>query len=381
MKRVIFVVIVLLGLFAVSNIVLAEMDTEYAKALKYYNSKKYKEAIVLLDGYIKKNPNPAAYYLMGYALYKLKRFDEATQYFNEAYLIDPEFSLEKAGLIQKRPEGEAIETKPSGEQVPEQKEPVSKGEVKKPEVKKETAPSKQPAAKKEPPTVKLPIAKQEPSPAKQPQKPEAQKAAPEKKVTQPETKAVPQKVEPRKAEPQKPETKKVQPPAKMKPEDVKAMTNIAVIFTAFLAGFAGLFAGFFLIFLLIGIAFYIFNSLCLFLIAKKLNVPMPWLAWIPFVQVWIIVASAGKKWWWIFILLIPIVNIVVFTYLWMCITENLGRNKWLGLLLLVPVIGFIWMGVLAFSKGEKPEETMSTDETLTMETTTPSEEKPPEEEF
>jgi hypothetical protein len=37
----------------------------------------------------------------------------------------------------------------------------------------------------------------------------------------------------------------------------------------------------------------------------------------------------------------------------MCITENLGKNKWLGLLMLLPVINFVFIGTLAFSKTEK----------------------------
>jgi hypothetical protein len=36
----------------------------------------------------------------------------------------------------------------------------------------------------------------------------------------------------------------------------------------------------------------------------------------------------------------------------MCISENLGKNKWLGLLMLVPIVNFVWLGILAFSKLE-----------------------------
>jgi hypothetical protein len=47
---------------------------------------------------------------------------------------------------------------------------------------------------------------------------------------------------------------------------------------------------------------------------------------------------------------IPLLNIIVIVYLWMCISENLGRNKWLGLLWLVPLINLVFIGFLAFSK-------------------------------
>jgi len=119
----------------------------------------------------------------------------------------------------------------------------------------------------------------------------------------------------------------------------------------------GLLAGLGIMIYLIAFALYIFTSLCLFLIAKKLNVPTPWTAWIPVIQVWTFVSSANKAWWWILLLLVPIVNTIVGVYLWICITENLGRNKWLGLLMLLPLINLVFLGILAFSKTEQPSYT------------------------
>jgi TolA-binding protein len=76
-------------------------DGEFRRGLKLYNSKNYKAAVKQLQEYVSKKPDPAAYYLIGYSLYKLGKFSEANEYFRQAYLIDPEFSLEKAGLIEK----------------------------------------------------------------------------------------------------------------------------------------------------------------------------------------------------------------------------------------------------------------------------------------
>jgi hypothetical protein len=80
-----------------------------------------------------------------------------------------------------------------------------------------------------------------------------------------------------------------------------------------------------------------------------------WAAWIPIIQVWPFLTSAGKPCWWVILLLIPFVNAVVGVYLWMCIAENLGRNKWLGLLMLLPIVNIVFMGVLAFVKEEAAE--------------------------
>ena len=120
----------------------------------------------------------------------------------------------------------------------------------------------------------------------------------------------------------------------------------------------GLLAGFATLIIILEIAFYIYFCLCLFLIAKKLDVPNPWIAWIPIVQIWTVVNCAGKPWWWILLLLVPVVNIIIGIVLWMSISENLGKNKWLGLLMLLPIVNFIFIGILAFSKTERQAEAM-----------------------
>lgn len=117
---------------------------------------------------------------------------------------------------------------------------------------------------------------------------------------------------------------------------------------------------------LIGIAFYLYACFCLFYIARKVDTPKPWTAWIPFVNLWTFVTAAGKPPWWIAIIvglfalsIIPgvgilfgLLNIGVMTYLWMCITANVGKNKWLGLLMLVPIVFLIFPAILAFSRQE-----------------------------
>lgn len=117
------------------------------------------------------------------------------------------------------------------------------------------------------------------------------------------------------------------------------------------AGAMAFVAAFFMIIVVLSAGIYIYYSLCLYLIAKKLNVPSPWTAWIPIVNIWTLLQAAGKPCWWVLLLWIPFIPI----YLWMCITENLGRNKWLGLLIipLIPIVSLVYIGVLAFSKQEQ----------------------------
>jgi len=104
MKRVFFVIIIMAVASAVIPVVVfADSDTAYDAALQCYSSGKYKEAVKYLTEYIQKKPDPAAYYLLGYSLYELRRFAEADEYFNQAYLIDPTFSPEKIGVSKKYP--------------------------------------------------------------------------------------------------------------------------------------------------------------------------------------------------------------------------------------------------------------------------------------
>ncbi len=67
-------------------------NEDFQKGLRYYGKRDYKRAEKYFKNYIATNPDPQAYYLLGYADYKLKKFDDASRYFAEAYLIDPDIS-------------------------------------------------------------------------------------------------------------------------------------------------------------------------------------------------------------------------------------------------------------------------------------------------
>jgi hypothetical protein len=144
-----------------------------------------------------------------------------------------------------------------------------------------------------------------------------------------------------------------------------------------LAGVAALMSGIFG--LLIQIALYIFFALCLFRIGKKLDVPNSWIAWIPILNsFWPVVGAGGQtvKWGLIYLIGLPllaaligglfamispmlamvvmlVIGLVVFglyIWLWMNVSENLGKERLLGLLMIVPLVNLIFMGYLAFSE-------------------------------
>jgi len=110
MKAITFIVAMFLVLFSVSE-VFAGKGPEYDKALQYYDSGNYKEAVRIFKDHVKKKPEAAAYYRIGYGLYMLGKYQEAEGYFKQAYLIDPTFSPEPGGVPKKYPEKKIKKTK------------------------------------------------------------------------------------------------------------------------------------------------------------------------------------------------------------------------------------------------------------------------------
>lgn len=90
-------------------------DDAYAKGVRAYFKKDYAAAENYLKEYVAKKPEAKAYYFLGYAQYELKRRTgspagrkdfwadtEAAKHFRDAYLIDPEFSPQAAGVGKKK---------------------------------------------------------------------------------------------------------------------------------------------------------------------------------------------------------------------------------------------------------------------------------------
>lgn len=329
--RITFAAILVLLLLLAATAMAAE-NGMYDEAVGYYNGGKYEKAVELLSEYVKKSPEPKAYYLLGYSYYKLGKFAEANENFKMASLLEPTYSptpeLEKKHnkpLTNARPEGGA----PSSILAPAPSVPAG-------EVKPETivVPS-QPAPTTAPAQPAQPVAPARPAAPAQPVQP-SQPAVP----AQPIQPAPIQPIQP--AQPAQPFTPPAQP---MPPYEIPTMPagNLGAMLLA--AGMTVL-----LVIAAVFLVFYLFFCYCMFRIAKKLDVPAAWLAFIPVLQVWPFVKSAGKPGWWIILLLIPIAGVFVAIYLWMCICENLGKNKWLGLLIVVPVASAILPIYLAFSK-------------------------------
>lgn len=110
--------------------------------------------------------------------------------------------------------------------------------------------------------------------------------------------------------------------------------------------------GMFFLMLLIGIASYIYVALCLKRMAEKLNLPNTWYAWVPILNLVLILRIANRPLWWILLLFIPIVSIVVLIIIGMDIAKAMGKPEWTGIPIIIPIVNLGVLGYLAFSEGD-----------------------------
>ena len=102
--------------------------------------------------------------------------------------------------------------------------------------------------------------------------------------------------------------------------------------------------------LVLVILVYAFIAFCLMRIAGKLGANDPWRAWVPVLNLLLLVEIAGKPWWWMLLILIPCLGFIFAAIVWMGVCEARGKPSWLGLLMLVPIGGIFLLPYLAFSE-------------------------------
>jgi len=109
--------------------------------------------------------------------------------------------------------------------------------------------------------------------------------------------------------------------------------------------------------LIFGIAMYVYSGLALMTIAKKLNQENSWYAWIPILNMVLLLKMGDQNPWLILLVLIPGVGALIVSILsiiaLMNICEKRGYDKMLGLLALVPLANIVLMGILAWGKNKK----------------------------
>jgi TolA-binding protein len=98
MKKTFSIILMTLCLFSFSSLASAD----YAAGVTAYKKHHYRECINQLQAYTNTTLDTRAFYLMGYASYKLRNFEEAKEYFRKAYLLDPNFRPASLGVKQQQ---------------------------------------------------------------------------------------------------------------------------------------------------------------------------------------------------------------------------------------------------------------------------------------
>jgi len=127
--------------------------------------------------------------------------------------------------------------------------------------------------------------------------------------------------------------------------------------TMFLGGAGGLFVGSLLIVgVLLSMGIYIYTAFSWMTIAKKLKYKTPWLAWIPFANIAMMLELGGFNWAWIFLILIPFAGWIAIGILLIIATWKIFEKRkypgWFSLSIIIPWIGavlyLIAIGVVAW---------------------------------
>ena len=106
------------------------------------------------------------------------------------------------------------------------------------------------------------------------------------------------------------------------------------------------------------ILFYIYLSLALMIIAKKTNTSHAWFAWIPFLNLYLMMKIADARLWTFIVFLLGIFIPVIGSLLtlgitilwWWGIAEARNKSGFLGILMIIPLVNLVILGYLAWSE-------------------------------
>lgn len=116
----------------------------------------------------------------------------------------------------------------------------------------------------------------------------------------------------------------------------------------FLATITAFFAAMALIGWIVGVLMYVYFSLTLQTIAKKLGYKNPWLAWVPFANIAMLLQLGNFHWALVFLLLIPILGMLAISVLLIIAMWRIFvKRKYPGWLILIP-IGLVLIPVIGW---------------------------------
>jgi hypothetical protein len=119
-------------------------------------------------------------------------------------------------------------------------------------------------------------------------------------------------------------------------------------------GFAFLLTGVGLIvFAVFAVIMYVYSALAFSAIAKKVGEEPAWYAWVPLLNLWLLAKIAQVPPVSLLLIFIPVVNLIYSLYLMMKVAERRGFPSWVGLLIVIPLLGLVVPGYIAWAEPSK----------------------------
>jgi len=87
-----------------------------------------------------------------------------------------------------------------------------------------------------------------------------------------------------------------------------------------------------------GLALYAYPAICFQRIARGRGLPHAWFSWVPILNVYLVCRIAGKRYVYTVLCFVPIVQIVIYIIICFKVARECGRGRWMGLLLVIPVV-------------------------------------------
>jgi hypothetical protein len=111
---------------------------------------------------------------------------------------------------------------------------------------------------------------------------------------------------------------------------------------------------------------YLYFSFCLYKIAQNCGEKeSAWWAFVPVVQLFLLLKVANKPLWWFLLFLIPLLNIIPFVIVWVHVARNCGLSAIWGVLAVLPILNLFALAKMALSK-PKPSFFASPSQTTTQ---------------
>ena len=99
--------------------------------------------------------------------------------------------------------------------------------------------------------------------------------------------------------------------------------------------------------------YYLVYALFLYYLADRLDHEMPWLAFVPVANLWLLLDLGGLPWWLLGLLIFrpwgALAFMVALGLAGVSIADRMGKPLWTGALVGVPVLNLVFLAWLAFS--------------------------------